>query len=198
MINFFETIGTIAFALSGIRLAANKQFDLFGLFIVGLVTSIGGGTMRDILLGVTPFWFNDTSSFLIVLLSLIGFALFRNIINKIAGTIFLFDTIGLALFTLIGFDKAIGMGCSWLISTMIGTLTGAGGGVIRDICINEEPLIFRKEIYALACVAGCVLYGVAQQLGASTIICQILCVATVMLVRILSVKFSWQLPVLKV
>ena len=139
---WIEIIGTIAFAISGIRLAALKRFDLFGLYTVGLATAVGGGTIRDLLLGERPFWFYDLIPLLVVLLSLVFFYFCHELINKIAGTIFLFDTIGLGIFTLIGLTKALDSGCSPVIAVIIGTVTGAGGGVIRDICISETPLIF--------------------------------------------------------
>ena len=191
---WIEIIGTFAFAISGIRMAAIKRFDLFGLYIVGLATAVGGGTIRDILLGVRPFWFDDLVPLLIVAISLVLYYFFYKLVNKIAGTIFLFDTIGLAIFTLLGLTKALDLGCSGLIAVIIGTLTGAGGGVIRDICINEEPLIFRKEIYALACVAGGVAYFVLKMLGFDPVVYQTGCVSGVIIIRLLATKYHWELP----
>ena len=191
---WIEIIGTFAFAISGIRMAAIKRFDLFGLYIVGLATAVGGGTIRDILLGVRPFWFDDLVPLLIVAISLVLYYFFYKLVNKIAGTIFLFDTIGLAIFTLLGLTKALDLGCSGLIAVIIGTLTGAGGGVIRDICINEEPLIFRKEIYALACVAGGVAYFVLKMFGFDPVVYQTGCVSGVIIIRLLATKYHWELP----
>lgn len=194
---FIEIIGTFAFAISGIRLAALKKFDLFGLYIVGLATAIGGGTIRDVLLGVRPFWFGDTIPLLVVLISLILFYFFNKLVNRIAGTIFLFDTIGLGIFTLLGITKALDCGCTSIIAIIIGAITGAGGGVIRDICINEEPLIFRKEIYALACVFGGVLYVAFAHWGLSAVIYKTSCVVGVIVMRLLAAKYHWQLPIVK-
>lgn len=192
-----EIIGTFAFAISGIRLATVKHFDLFGLYIIGLATAVGGGTIRDVLLGVRPFWFNDYMPLWVVSVSLLLYFFFHKVIDRIGGTIFMFDTIGLGIFTLLGLTKSLELGCSSLIAIIIGAITGAGGGVIRDICINEEPLIFRKEIYALACIiGGLVCVGLAN-LGFSPLIYQSSCVACVILVRLLAVKFHWQLPIIK-
>ncbi len=191
---WIEIIGTFAFAISGIRMAAIKRFDLFGLYIVGLATAVGGGTIRDILLGVRPFWFDDLVPLLIVAISLVLYYFFSKLINKIAGTMFLFDTIGLAIFTLLGLTKALDLGCSFIIAIIIGALTGAGGGVIRDICINEEPLIFRKEIYALACVAGGIMYFLLEYLGAGPAVYHGGCIAGVMIIRFLATKYHWELP----
>ena len=193
-----EIIGTFAFAISGIRLAAVKHFDLFGLYIVGLATAIGGGTIRDVLLGIRPFWFNDLVPLLVVLVSLVLFYFFHRLVNRIAGTIFLFDTIGLGIFTLLGMTKALDYGCSYIIAIIIGTITGAGGGVIRDICINEEPLIFRKEIYALACIVCGIVYYVFAVWSFNPAIYKIGCMASVIIVRLLATKYHWQLPKVKV
>ena len=191
---WIEIIGTIAFAISGIRLAAIKQFDLFGLYTVGLATAVGGGTIRDLLLCERPFWFYDLTPLWVVLLSLVFFYFCHGLVNKIAGTIFLFDTIGLGIFTLIGLTKALASGCSPIIAIIIGTVTGAGGGVIRDICISETPLIFRKEIYALACIFGGIAYFLLALCSCSPAVQKIGCMATVIVVRCLAVKYSWQLP----
>lgn len=193
-----EIIGTFAFAISGIRLAAVKHFDLFGLYIVWLATAIGGGTIRDVLLGIRPFWFNDLVPLLVVLVSLVLFYFFHRLVNRIAGTIFLFDTIGLGIFTLLGMTKALDYGCSYIIAIIIGTITGAGGGVIRDICINEEPLIFRKEIYALACIVGGIVYYFFAVLHFNPAIYKIGCMVSVIIVRLLATKYHWQLPKVKV
>lgn len=198
MMYVLEIIGTFAFAISGIRLAAVKHFDLFGLYIVGLATAIGGGTIRDVLLGIRPFWFNDLVPLLVVLVSLVLFYFFHRLVNRIAGTIFLFDTIGLGIFTLLGMTKALDYGCSYIIAIIIGTITGAGGGVIRDICINEEPLIFRKEIYALACIVGGIVYYVFAVWSFNPAIYKIGCMASVIIVRLLATKYHWQLPKVKV
>ena len=192
-----EIIGTVAFALSGIRLAADKKFDLFGLYCVGLATAIGGGTVRDMLLGIQPFWFNDEWVLWVTLLSLGVFWIFSTHINRIAGTIFLFDTIGLGIFTEIGISKGLGCGCSMIVAIIVGVITGCGGGIVRDICINEEPLVFRKEIYALAGVGGGIVYFILKDIGCSEEVYRICCIASVILIRLLSMKFHWQLPVIK-
>ena len=183
---WIEIIGTFAFAISGIRLAAAKQFDLFGLFIVGFVTAVGGGTIRDVMLGVRPFWFDDLMSLLIVAGALVLYYFFHKLVDRIAGTIFLFDTIGLAIFTLLGMTKALDMGCSAVIAI-----------VIRDIFINEEPLIFRKEIYALACVAGGLVYLLLEHFNFGPAVYRTGCVAGVIIIRLLATKYHWQLPKVK-
>ena len=144
-----EIIGTVAFAISGIRLAAAKDFDWFGAYVVGLVTAIGGGTLRDILLDATPFWMGNPWYVSVTGLSLLYVILFRKLLVKLNSTFFFFDTIGLALFVVIGIQKTLLFDYPMWVAIIMGTITGALGGVIRDILINEEPLIFRKDVYVI-------------------------------------------------
>ena len=196
-VQIIDYLGTFAFAISGIRLASKKQFDWFGAFIVGMVTAVGGGTLRDLSLGMSPFWMTQWTYVAITLISLLLFVLFHRQINRMAGTIFLFDTIGLALFTVVGFQKTLDAGFPLYAAIMMGMMTGAAGGVLRDILINEVPLIFRRDIYALACLAGGVFYTAGCLMHFPPIVSQIGCAIMVILIRILAVKFHWQLPTVK-
>ena len=157
-LTLIDYIGTFAFAISGIRLASAKRFDWFGAYVVGFVTAVGGGTIRDLLLDVTPFWMLQ-SSYLIVTALALGFViLFGRYVIRLNNTFFIFDAIGLGLFAVVGIEKSITYGYPMWVGLIMGTLTGAAGGVLRDTLINEVPLIFRKEIYALACVFGGLVY----------------------------------------
>ena len=196
-VQIIDYLGTFAFAISGIRLASKKQFDWFGAFIVGMVTAVGGGTLRDLSLGLSPFWMTQWTYFVITLLSLLLFVCFHQQINQLAGTIFLFDTIGLALFTVVGFQKTIDAGFPLYAAILMGMMTGAAGGVLRDILINEVPLIFRRDIYALACLAGGLFYTAGCLLSLPPIVSQLGCAVTVIIIRILAVKFHWQLPIVR-
>jgi uncharacterized membrane protein YeiH len=196
-VNLIDYIGTFAFAISGVRMAASKNFDWFGAFIVGMVTAVGGGTMRDMMLGLNPFWMTAYIYFLITAFALVFVVCFHRIINRIAGTIFLFDTIGLALFTVVGYQKTIDAGFADWVAIIMGMFTGAAGGVIRDILINEVPLIFRKDIYAMACCVGGLIYSMCVHLGVALWISQLACAASVIVIRILAVRFHWQLPIMK-
>jgi len=197
LVDIIDYIGTFAFAISGIRLASKKEFDLFGAFIVGMVTAVGGGTLRDVLLGVTPFWMTQWEYIGITMLALVLFILFHKYINRVAGTIFLFDTIGLALFTVVGFQKTVELGFPIWTALLMGISTGAFGGVIRDILINEEPLIFRRDIYALACLAGGMFYAIGIWVGLPEVVSQLGCAAVVVVIRALAVRLHWQLPLVK-
>ena len=190
-----EVIGTIAFAISGIRMAAAKHFDWFGAYTVGLVTAIGGGTLRDILLGIPVFWMQTWWYLAVTGLSLFIVIAFKKILVK-TQILFIFDTIGLGLFVVIGIQKTIAADYPFWVAVIMGVITGALGGVIRDILVKNEPLLFQKDIYATACFAGGIVYWIMSLTGASQLAQGLACAAVVILIRILAVRFSWSLPVL--
>lgn len=196
-VDVIDYIGTSAFAISGFRLASQKKFDLFGAFIVGMATAVGGGSLRDVMLGHSPFWMTQWVYQIIVGLSLVAFVLFRKGIQKVSNTLFLFDTIGLALFTVVGYEKTYSAGFPFWAACIMGMFTGAAGGVIRDILINEVPLIFRHDIYALACIVGGLVFTLGLWLGLSDVASQLACAFSVILIRIFAVRNHWQLPTLK-
>ena len=192
-----EFIGTMAFAISGIRLASAKKFDRFGAYIVGMATAIGGGTLRDVMLGVSPFWMTNPIYIICCGMALLYVIIFgKKIINQ-NSTWFIFDTIGLALFNIIGIEKTLNMGFPLWMAVIMGSITGAAGGVVRDILINEVPLIFRQDIYALACIAGGIVYILGYSSGLQAEINAVLAAITVIAIRLLAVKYHWQLPILK-
>lgn len=191
-----EVLGTIAFAISGIRLAATKSFDWFGAYIVGFVTAIGGGTLRDLLLDIPVFWMQTWWYLAVTGLSLAAVIVFQNALVSRDKILFLFDSVGLALFCVIGIQKTLAVGYPMWVATIMGITTGAFGGVIRDILINEEPLVFRKDIYATACLAGALVYWVTMLLGGSAMMQQMLCAVVVILLRVLALRYNLSLPVL--
>lgn len=200
-IDFYQIldfIGTLAFAISGTRLAAAKHFDLFGAYIVGLTTAIGGGTVRDLLLGISPFWMKDPFYLICSAIAVIWVVAFRKVLVRQDNTWFLFDTVGLALFTVVGMEKALANDFPIWCAICMGAMTGAAGGVLRDVLINEEPLIFRKEIYALACVLGGIVFAFLYQFQINDNLCGILSGSSVILIRLLAVKYHISLPRLKV
>ena len=196
-VQVLEFIGTFAFASSGSRLASAKQFDWFGAYVVGVATAIGGGTIRDLMLDVTPFWMTNSIYLICSALALVGVILFGKILIRQQNTFFLFDTIGLALFTVVGIEKTLALHFPLWVAIIMGTITGAAGGVIRDVFINEVPLIFRKEIYAIACVIGGLVYGLCHWLGLAMTVTELVSGVSVFMARILAVKYHWALPVLK-
>ncbi|CCX48062.1 MAG: trimeric intracellular cation channel family protein [Muribaculaceae bacterium] len=191
-----EVLGTIAFAISGIRLAATKNFDWFGAYIVGFVTAIGGGTLRDLLLDIPVFWMQTWWYLAVTGLSLAAVIAFQNALVSRDKILFLFDSVGLALFCVIGIQKTLAVGYPMWVATIMGITTGAFGGVIRDILINEEPLVFRKDIYATACLAGAMVYWVIMVCGGSAMAQQLACAIVVIILRILALRYNLSLPVL--
>ncbi|MBP3773956.1 MAG: trimeric intracellular cation channel family protein [Bacteroidaceae bacterium] len=192
----FDFVGTLAFAISGIRLAACKNFDWFGAYVVGLTTAIGGGTLRDLFLGVTPFWMTNPFYLICSAIALVWVILFKKQMVRQNNTWFFFDAIGLALFTVTGITKTIGLDFSFWVAIFMGTLTGAAGGILRDVLLNELPLIFRKDIYATACVVGGVVFHVCALLGVGNELNGIITGLTVFVIRILAVRFHITLPIL--
>ena len=183
-VTIIEIIGTMAFAISGIRLASAKKFDWFGAYVVGLVTAIGGGTLRDVLLDLPAFWMQNS-------------IFFGQYLIRLQNTFFIFDTIGLALFVVVGIQKTLMVGYPFWVAIVMGTITGAFGGIIRDILINEEPLIFRKDIYAMACVIGGIFYWLSYKIGLNDVITQSISAAMVIITRLVAVKYHMSLPALK-
>ncbi len=197
-VQIIEFLGTFAFAISGIRLASAKKFDWFGAYVVGVATAVGGGTFRDMMLGVTPFWMTDDIYLVCSGMALLCVIMFSKYLIRLNNTFFIFDAIGLALFTVVGVQKTLDCGFPLWVAIIMGTMTGAAGGVIRDVFINEIPLIFRKEIYAMACVIGGIVFGICHfLLDLNMHFTHILCGTSVFLVRILAVKFHICLPTLK-
>lgn len=195
-VQILDFIGTFAFAISGIRLASAKRFDWFGAYVVGFATAVGGGTLRDLLLDVTPGWMTDPIYLICTAMALVFVALFGRFLIHLNNTFFIFDTIGLALFTVVGVGKSLALGYPFWVAIIMGSMTGAAGGVIRDVFINEIPLIFRKEIYAMACVVGGLVYWVCAVMRVDDYLCQVACGVVVFLTRILAVKYKICLPIL--
>ncbi|MGN0309338.1 MAG: trimeric intracellular cation channel family protein [Bacteroides sp.] len=196
-VQILDFIGTFAFAISGIRLASAKRFDWFGAYVVGFVTAIGGGTIRDLLLDVTPGWMTDPIYLICTGLALLWVILFGKYLIHLHNTFFIFDSIGLALFTVVGLGKSLALGYPIWVAIIMGSITGAAGGVFRDVFINEIPLIFRKEIYAMACVVGGAVYWLCTLTGTEAYVAQVVCGIMVFVTRILSVKYKICLPTLK-
>ena len=192
-----EFLGTFAFAISGIRHAAAKHFDWFGGYVCGIAVAIGGGTIRDVMLGCTPFWMTNPIYMMCTALALAMVVRFAKHMQRLSNTWFLFDTLGLALFTIAGIQKSLEYGQPFWVAIIMGCITGAAGGVIRDVLLNNEPVIFRKEIYAMACVLGGLTYWFVDYLGANVEITVMASFLVTCAIRLLAVVYHIQLPVLK-
>ncbi|WNH09539.1 trimeric intracellular cation channel family protein [Thalassobellus suaedae] len=190
-----DILGTIAFAISGVLVAFNKKMDLFGVLIIAFVTAVGGGTLRDLLIGDTPVsWMKDITFTYVIIASAVFAIIFRSKINYLRTSLFLFDTIGIGLYTLVGIQKGISADLHPIICIALGTMTASFGGVIRDILCNEIPVIFRKEIYATACILGGVTYFLLIKLPIESNIVFIIAGIVVVVTRLLAVKFKIALP----
>ena len=192
-----EVVGTLAGAVSGARLASAKQIDLFGALIVGIATACGGGTIRDLMIGKPPFWLEDPIYILTCVFGLVWVMVFRKWLVRQKNTWFVFDCIGFSLFNVIGIEKSLALGFPTWAAIVLGCITGAGGGVMRDILINEVPLIFRKEIYATCCLAGGIVYILFLRIGWTPEGCALLSCTVAITIRMLAVKYHWSLPVVK-
>ncbi len=190
-----EVIGTIAFAISGTFNAMQRKLDPFGVLIIAFVTAIGGGTVRDLLIGDTPVaWMRDMQTCLIILFTAVATMFFKTHVQKMKITLFLFDSLGLGLFTMVGILKGIAFGLNPGICIALGTITGCFGGIIRDTLLNTIPLVFRREIYATACIAGGLLYFLLIYINVESVVAKLSVVAFIFMLRIIAVKFKLSLP----
>jgi len=195
MFYILDILGTIAFAISGVLIAMNKRMDPFGILIIAFVTAVGGGTLRDILIGQTPVsWMLDMNYTYAIFVSAIFAVIFKSKINYLRTSLFLFDTIGIGLYTVVGVEKGIYADLHPIICVALGTISACFGGVIRDILCSEIPVIFRKEIYATACILGGFSYFALRQLPIDNNIIFIIAGAIVITIRIVAVKFKIALP----
>jgi len=194
LILVLDLIGTFAFAISGVLTALNKRLDPFGILIVAFVTAVGGGTLRDILIGNPVAWMQGGTYVYVIFAATIFSVVFRKRINYIRKSLVLFDTLGMAVFTIVGVQKGLEAGFSPIICIALGTMTACFGGVIRDILCNQIPIIFMKEIYATACILGASAYFLLMQTQMPIDWIVIISGAIVMSVRLLAVYFDLSLP----
>ena len=192
-----EFLGTFAFAISGIRHAAAKQFDWFGGYVCGIAVAIGGGTIRDVMLGVTPFWMTNPFYIICTALALIFVIIFAKHMEGLRNTWFVFDTLGLALFTIAGIQKSLVLGHPYWVAIIMGCITGSAGGIIRDVLLNNEAVIFQREIYAMAAVLGGLIYWLSDFLGFPIEVTVIASFLTTCVMRFLAVRYHLSLPILK-
>jgi len=197
-LSIIDILGTFAFAVSGAFFAMEKKLDPFGVLIIAFATAIGGGTLRDLLIGDLPVvWLRSEIISIVIFIAAIGSMLFKNVIKKFNRTLFLFDALGLGLFTLVGIEKGIQLGLSSGICIALGTITASFGGVLRDVLLNQVPLIFRKEIYALASITGGLVYLLLSNLSVNPDLGKIICILLIVSIRIIAVRYTLSLPQLR-
>ncbi len=198
LIYSLDLLGTFAFAISGALVASKKKFDLFGVIIIAFVTAVGGGMIRDVLIGYHPInWIGDLNYIWTILIAVLFTFLFKSKIAPLSKTMFLFDTIGIAVFTLLGTEKGLNFGLHPFVAIIMGMVSAVMGGVLRDVLTQKTPLIFKKEIYALACFLGALFFLILRKLEASLNVQYILTIALVVIVRIIAIKYKLQLPKIK-
>lgn len=196
-VDVIEFVGTIAFAISGIRLASAKNVDWFGAFVIGFVTAIGGGTLRDLLLGVRPFWMFTTVYLWCTAIAMLIVITFPKKLIRLNNTFLWFDSIGLGLFVVVGTEKTIALNYPFWVVVIMATITGIVGGMIRDVLINEIPAIFRQEWYALACIFGVIFYYGMDYLNFDEKIIQLSTATFVFIIRLIATRYKLGLPTLK-
>lgn len=195
MIYIIDLIGTFVFAISGVLTATKQKFDLFGAAVIAFVTAVGGGTLRDMLIGAQPVgWMQDTNYLIIIGVAVPLTFFFRKYIQKLRRTMFMFDAIGIGLFTILGLEKTLGIGLSPAVAVIMGTVSACFGGVVRDVLCNVQPLIFRGTIYATACLAGAVLYLILKEISLEYEVTMIITILFIIIIRIFAVRRNWQLP----
>lgn len=191
-----ELTGTGFFSISG-ALAANEKSkpDWFGVTIIGFVTSLGGGSIRDVLLGSYPLvWVKDVNFVYAILIGIVFASIFYKPLIRIRKAFFLFDTLGIAMFTVLGTEKALQFHVHPFIAAIMGMFSAIMGGVLRDVLTNEIPIIFRKEIYATACLAGAIFYLGLTHFNIQRTLAIIIAMLFILVIRIVAIKYNVTLP----
>lgn len=193
-----DLIGTFVFAVSGWLLASKKQLDFFGASVIAFITAVGGGTLRDLLIGSQPVgWMLDVNYLMAILAGIVSGMLFKRVFERLRKTMFLFDSIGIGLFTILGIQKTLAFGLSPEVALIMGTISAVFGGVLRDTLVNEIPLIFRKEVYATVCLAGGLLYLLLSYTAITPDFQMIITIVFIIILRIVVVMKNWSLPSIK-
>jgi uncharacterized membrane protein YeiH len=190
-----ELVGTFFFAISGALAIQDHHDDLFGAGFMGFVTAIGGGTLRDIMLGSYPLvWIGDINFLYAILAGVIAAYFFYRFFIRLPRTFLIFDTLGISFFTILGVEKALSLGVRPEIAAIMGMFTAIMGGVIRDVLTNETPVLFRKEIYATACLIGAILYLILYYYGVDRDVNLIVSIPVIFIIRLLAVRYRLSLP----
>lgn len=194
-LHIIDILGTIAFAVSGAFLAMEKKLDPFGVLVLSFVTAIGGGTLRDIMIGNLPVsWLRNETATIVIFSAALATMLFGRYLKQLTTTLFLFDALGLGLFTLVGIKLGIEKNFSIGICITLGTITACFGGVVRDVLLNSIPLLFRKEIYAMACITGGAFYFLLREMHINADLATVFCILIIFIIRIVAVQFKLFLP----
>ena len=195
VIYVLDILGTFAFAISGALVALDKKFDIFGVIIIAFVTAVGGGMLRDVLINAHPInWIGDLNYLYIIFSAVLFTFLFKSKIAHLSKTMFLFDTIGISVFTLLGLQKGLSYELHPIIAIIMGMISAVFGGVLRDVLTAKIPLIFEKEVYASACLTGGISYLILHYFKVDENINFIISAIVIASIRAVAVKFHLELP----
>lgn len=189
-----DLLGTMVFAISGAMAGHRKGIDIFGATFMAFVTAIGGGSLRDVFLNTRPVWVEDGNYLIAIFAGVFISVIANRQLYNLARTLNLFDALGIGLFTVVGTQKSLDYGSSNIAAIMLGMFSASMGGVIRDMLVNETPLILRKEIYASACLAGAFLFVILNALGVGNGWNAFISATLVVVIRVLSVALNLSLP----
>jgi len=193
----FDLAGTFFFAISGTLAAAKKQLDVFGALMIGFITAIGGGSIRDVVMGKFPLvWIEDANYAFAILAAFVISLFLKKQLFKLRKTFYLFDTMGIALFTIMGLQKALGNDTPVVVAVFLGMTSAVMGGMIRDVICNDIPLIFRSELYATTCLLGAVSYIALESISPYHLLNALLSFLVIVVMRLLAIRFKWALPVM--
>jgi uncharacterized membrane protein YeiH len=191
-----DLIGALVFAISGAMTAADHKIDIFGAAFTGFVTAIGGGSLRDIFLNTRPVWVDDGNYLLAILIGVIIAITTHRYLGKLRRTLFMFDALGISFFTIVGLQKSLAADSSEIAAIVLGMFSAVMGGVTRDTLMNETPLIFRREIYATACLSGAISFIVLSSFGMDDNLNAFLSASLIFIIRIISVRYKLSLPII--
>lgn len=195
MLYILDLFGTAVFAITGALMGVHKKLDLFGVIVVGFVTAVGGGTLRDVILGQTPvFWLKDLNYLIVILVGATLTFIVGLKFHRIKVFLSISDAVGLAVFTIIGINKGLGSHMSWIFCVMMGVTTAVVGGIIRDILCQEIPMVLSREIYATACIIGGCLFFALRKLGMSEVLVTVISIVLIIGIRLISIKMNLSLP----
>lgn len=196
-IYIFDMVGTIACAISGVLVATRLKMDPFGIIVLAGVTAIGGGSVRDMLMGATPvFWINDNTYIYVILITVLISVLWLQHIHRLSVFLLpIIDAFGLATFTIVGTQKALALGFSGLVAIVMGCVTGVVGGMIRDLLSSQTPFVLQKEIYASASILGATLYVLCSYFHSEAMIAMAIAMSGTLLLRLSAIYWHLSLPI---
>ncbi|MDX1446983.1 trimeric intracellular cation channel family protein [Lishizhenia sp.] len=198
ILDVIDHIGVFFLAISGVLTASEKNMDFFGGYIIAFIASLGGGTLRDLLLNTNVAWMSSMSLIITVMLGATIGIFFQQAFRKMRKTFFVFDTLGMSLFTIAGLEKGLEFDQLPFVALLLGVITATFGGVIRDVLCNDIPLVFRKEVYATACISGGGIYLVGTYLGyGNSVPLLVIAMSVIVIIRTLAVWRHWHMPLVK-